>query len=223
MRFIHASGWEDGVADLTEQLVHELADEKRILWLVSGGSNIPASVEVMDSILPSLSAQLSIMPVDERFGPEGHADSNWASLFKAGFNAKRATLLPVLQKNKTFQQSVQHYKQLVKQAFATHDVIVAQLGIGPDGHIAGILPNSPASRETAELVCGYQSEPYKRLTLTFPALMHITDAFVFAFGENKEQAIVNLRDKQLALTEQPAQILKDLDKVCIYNDHIGDA
>ncbi len=60
MKYILTAGWDDGVADLTERLVKELAGRKRVLWLVSGGSNIPASVQIMDNISGSLSEHLSV-------------------------------------------------------------------------------------------------------------------------------------------------------------------
>lgn len=220
MKFILTAGWDDGVADLTERLVHELADGKRVLWLVSGGSNIPSSVHVMDSIPLQLRENLSVMLVDERYGEEGHADSNWTALMRAGFKGDGAKLLPALQKGLDFEQTITRYNRLAEQAFDDSEVSIAQLGIGDDGHIGGILPNSPAAEETEQLVIGYPSEPYTRLTLSFAGLRRLTAAFAFAFGENKHEALTALQNKSLPLDQQPAQILKELPEAYLYSDQV---
>jgi 6-phosphogluconolactonase/glucosamine-6-phosphate isomerase/deaminase len=221
MQYILTTGWEDGVADLTERLVHELAQNKRVLWLVSGGSNIPASAQIMDNIPPELKQNLGVMPADERYGPPGHDDSNWTQLMKAGFKARQATTLPVLQDDLSFEQTIDSYNKLAKKAFSDHQVIIAQLGIGDDGHIAGILPGSPAAADSRALAAGYRSPPLSRLTLTFSGLRRVNAAYTFAFGNTKQQALSSLRDQSLALSEQPAQILKELPEAYVYSDQFG--
>lgn len=221
MKFILTTGWDDGIADLTERLVRELAGGQRVLWLVSGGSNIKASVQIMDSISPKLGSNLSIMLVDERYGETGHPDSNWAGLMQAGFKGGQATLLPTLEKGLGFEQTIERYNHLAARAFKDNKVVIAQLGIGDDGHIAGILPGSAAAEETEDLVVGYHSQPYVRLTLSFTALRHVTAAYAFAFGDNKHEALNNLQNKSLPLSEQPSQILKELPEAYLYSDQVG--
>jgi 6-phosphogluconolactonase/glucosamine-6-phosphate isomerase/deaminase len=222
MQYVLTTGWEDGVAALTERLARELAGGRRVLWLISGGSNVPASVQVMDNISPALRQKLSIMPADERYGEPGHDQSNWAQLMKAGFKTGQATLLPVLQAGLDFEQTVVRYQQLAEQAFDDNEVVIAQLGIADDGHIAGILPGSPAAEETAVLVVGYQSTPFLRLTLSFAGLRQVDTAYAFAFGNTKHQALTTLQAEQLPLNRQPAQILKELPEAYVYSDQFGD-
>jgi 6-phosphogluconolactonase/glucosamine-6-phosphate isomerase/deaminase len=221
MKYILTAGWEDGVAALTERLVRELASGKHVLWLTSGGSNIPVSVQIMNNISSQLRQNLSVMLADERYGRPGHKESNWAQLMQAGFNAKPARLLPVLQAGLSFEQTISSYNKLADQAFSDNEVIIAQLGIGEDGHIAGILPGSPAAAETKALVVGYQSAPHKRLTLTFPGLRRVSASYTFAFGSTKHQALSSLQARSLALSKQPAQILKQLPEAYVYSDQVG--
>jgi 6-phosphogluconolactonase/glucosamine-6-phosphate isomerase/deaminase len=220
MQYIRTAGWEDGVADLTQRLVRELAAGQRVLWLTSGGSNIPASVQIMGNIATKFRSRLSIMLVDERYGQLDYADSNWAQLKHAGFKTEPARLLPVLQAGLDFEATVKRYNQLVKQAFASHDTVIAQLGIGEHGEIAGILSASPAAA-SKQLVVGYQSTPFLRLTLTFAALRRITAAYIFAFGHIKQQTLSLLRHETLTLSQQPAQILKQLPEAYVYSDQFG--
>jgi len=221
MKYTLTSGWEDGIADLTERLVRELAGGKRVLWLTSGGSNIPATVQIIGNIAAKFRENLTIMLADERYGEAGHEHSNWARLERAGFKPEPAAALPVLEAGLDFEASVERYNVLARTAFADHDVVIAQLGIGEHGDIAGILPNSPAAVETDQLAVGYQSTPFLRLTLSFAGLRHITAAYVFAFGHIKHAALSRLHDQAVPLAEQPAQILKELPEAYIYNDQIG--
>lgn len=222
MKYILTAGWEDGMADLTQRLVRELAGGKRILWLVSGGSNVQASVKIMDNISAKLSRKLSVSLVDERYGPPGHDQSNWERLMAAGFDGKEATLLPVLKPDRSFKQAIKDYAQLIEEALAACDMAIAQLGIGPDGHLAGILPGSPAAEETEALVSGYEAPPLKRLTLTFPALRRLNAAYAFAFGPPKLATLTKLQAGKADMTDQPAQILKDIPEAYVYSDQVGD-
>lgn len=221
MKYILTAGWDDGVADLTSRLVRELANGKRVLWLTSGGSNIPTSVQVMDNISSDLSKNLSVSLIDERFGEPEHSESNWAQLMQAGFKGKNATLLPVLRPDVSFEETISNYNTLIGKAFAENDIVIAQLGIGPDGHVAGILPNSPATTAKT-LVAGYEAPPLMRLTLTFPALGRITAAYVFAFGKPKQKALVSLQAGKLSPEQQPAQILNELPEAYMYSDQVGE-
>lgn len=220
MQYIQTTGWEDGLAHLTQRLAEELRAGHRVLWILSGGSNISGSVTVMDSISGELSRGLTILLGDERYGVVGHTDSNEHQLKSSGFDRKQARLLKILQPDLSYEQTVRRYRDLVDQEFDQADIIIAQLGIGADGHLAGILPQSSAARQSSALVAGYQSSPFQRLTLTFPALLRVTAAYVFAFGAAKHDALSDLKNKQLKPAQQPAQILKQLPEAYVYNDQI---
>lgn len=222
MHFILTNDWTEGKTALTNRLVTELTADKKVLWLVSGGSNIPASIDIMKSIPSDLSHNLNIMLNDERYGPVGHPASNWNQLFEAGFDPKQAHMLPVLQPDAGFDESLSHYAAITEQALAENTIVISQIGMGADAHVAGILPGSPAAEEETALVSGYESHPFTRLTLTFPALRQIDVAYVFAYGDAKKPALEKLKTSDQPLSEVPALILKEIPEVYIYNDQIGD-
>ncbi len=222
MQFILTPDGATAIADLQERLVTELSDAKKVLWLVSGGSSISSSVAVMDGIQPDLQHLLTIMLIDERYGPVGHPNSNFEQLMQAGFNEGAATLLSVLRPDYTLEETAADYNLIVQSEFARADIIISQLGIGEDGHISGILPHSPAAGVTEVLVTSYASAPYERITTTFRALQAIDADYSLVFGNSKKAALHKLQTEQ-PLVEQPSQILKQLPEAYIYNDQIGDA
>jgi 6-phosphogluconolactonase/glucosamine-6-phosphate isomerase/deaminase len=219
MHYVFCRDSSVGEAALVEALTEKLR-EGSVLWLLSGGSNVGVETRIIDKIDDELTQNLTVMLADERYGVKGHADSNWEQLLAAGFNSKQAYVVDALPANMSLDESAEAYDKAASRAFHAADYVIAQLGIGPDGHVAGILPDSPAAVDTDKFVIGYESDPHQRMTLTFQALQRANAGYVFAFGDNKKQAFENL-EQRLTLSEQPAQILKALPEAYVYNDQLG--
>ena len=220
MHFIREPDIDSGLKFLSQRLIKELRQDRNVLWLISGGSNVSSAVSVMKSIPSNLQMQLTIMLVDERFGAVAHDDSNFQQLINAGFDAGDSILLNILEPSLSLQETDERFRSIAGQAFEETDVVIALLGIGPDGHLAGILPNSPASGELRKYVVCYDSDPYQRITLTFPALRKVKAAYIYAYGQSKLQALEKLKSENISPEIQPAQILKELDEAYVYNDSI---
>jgi len=209
---------QEGVAPLLGRLVEELEGGKKVLWLVPGGSNIPLSVEVMKQLPDELTDNLTIYLTDERYGEVDHPDSNARQLREAGFNPKRARAVWVLARDLSLEDTCEQYAMSVSAAFEAADFVIAQMGMGADGHVCGILPGTVAV-DSDKLVVGYVTETFTRITLSPKALRNNVDvAYVFALGDEKREALANLLSKDLPLSEQPAQILKKLPEAYVYND-----
>lgn len=206
--------------EITERLLALLPTHQRVVWVVTGGSSIPALVKVLADLPDALTEKLAIMLSDERYGPLGHPDSNMQQYAEAGLQAKRATIVPVLRADVAMEETAKIYNDAVKAAFTAADYIFATLGMGPDGHIAGILPDSEAVQATT-LVTAYAAANFKRITMTFAALKQVDECALLVFGEAKRQALENLRDTELPLREQPAQIIKQIPRCIVWNDQIG--
>jgi 6-phosphogluconolactonase len=68
---------------------------------------------------------------------------------------------------------------------------VLLLGVGEEGHVASIFPESPAAYEERPVVAvhGSPKPPPIRLTLTFPAIAAATEVWVLAAGASKASAV----------------------------------
>jgi 6-phosphogluconolactonase/glucosamine-6-phosphate isomerase/deaminase len=222
MNLIHAENSDTGAHELSARIIAALSEGKKTLWLICGGSNITTAVNVMNAIRESVPIgsleNLTVSQSDERYGPVGHADSNWEQLEGAGFKFDNIAVIPIL-RGLPLAETVSLFGTEIMQAFQEAEVCIALLGIGPDGHIAGMLPHSEAVHDH-DPVSGYVEKKFTRVTLTPPMLLRISAAFVFAFGEPKAQAMHNLRDTELSLEEEPAQILKKLPEAYVYSDQI---
>lgn len=210
---------KEGASPLVSRLKAELEAQKNVLWLVPGGSNISLSVEVMKQLPEALTKNLSVYLTDERYGEINHPDSNSRQLTEAGFDHKLARVVWMLSDDLTLEETSDQYALSISAAFEAADVVVAQMGMGADGHICGILPDSPAV-ESEKLVVGYVTDEFTRITLTPKALkQYVSVAYVFAFGDSKSEALSNLLGDK-PLDEQPAQILKKIPEAYVYNDQV---
>lgn len=222
MQFVKTNGWDKGIRELTKRLSGELASGKRVLWLVCGGSNIPAAVRVMKALPREDTKNLTIFLTDERYGEVGHINSNAKQLHDAGFQPKDAVFVAMLNPGFSMEETQERYAQALERAVDHADIVIGQFGIGADGHIAGILPHSLAVNALGWIV-GYEAPHYMRVTLTFEALRHVKTAYAMVFGEDKKDALTKLRDESIELAKQPSQILKELSEAYVYNDQIGEA
>lgn len=223
MKFsVEAAG--DAEHDIATTLIDLLRSEAAVTWLVSGGSAITSQVAIMQAILHNdpdgmLQHKLTILPVDERFGQYNHSDSNSAQMRNAGFDPGRAGWHDVLQRNLPLDTTVEAYTQLVDHALKT-SVLIATLGMGADAHTAGILPGSPAIKESGQLVLSYDWADYIRMTVSLSVLRQVQVAAVLAYGEAKQQAVLRLQKHNEALSVVPSVVLYDIPTVTVYNSFL---
>lgn len=201
-------------------LRNALRSNNKVLWLVSGGSWIPYEVAMMQSLAAEERSKLMVLLADERYVTAGHADSNYHQLQEAGFSDKRVDFVDVLATGESLEETTSHYAEVLQHALTDADFVFATLGIGYDGHTAGILPASPAATDNTSLVIGYRGHDFLRMTSGLHALANVNTAVVFAYGQKKHEALMRLADKSESVSNVPSMLLYDLPDVTIYNDFI---
>lgn len=224
MRFIKAPAAQ-AVPRIAATIANELLQNKKVLWMVCGGSNIVTQVKVMNVLLSEATDylhNLDILPMDERFGASGHADSNYLQMQTAGFIPGAASWTDILARDQPLDSTVAYYEECVKTAFAHADFVVGTFGMGADGHTAGVLPHSPALSSDNVAVVGYNAPGFIRMTITPQWLTRCDMSYVLAYGPEKVTALHNLQAHSLPLEEMPAGLHYDIPSATIYNDSIGE-
>jgi 6-phosphogluconolactonase len=218
VKIIPSANPNQEAADLLQEA---LLRHPNALLLLSGGS----ASRVYELVSPAnLPPTLVVGLVDERFGTPDHESSNLNGIKKSGIitalEAARVTFQPILH-GQSRQQEVESYEQWLNKHYDRPWILI--LGIGPDGHTAGMLPDTDAARFhatfSAGLVAGYDNTgPYpSRITLTIPALQHATEVIVIAADKSKRPVIDRLAsDQQIAENEMPAVVLRALPNVSIF-------
>jgi 6-phosphogluconolactonase/glucosamine-6-phosphate isomerase/deaminase len=208
-------------APLIERLVTTingtLSADMQVAWFLSGGSAISIAVTVANQLIDEgHRSKLRILQIDERYGPVDHSNSNWKQLLDAGFNCPGAMYRPILH-GLSFAETISSYTETLQDALNNCKLRVGLLGIGPDGHTAGMLPDSTAANEIAQLAIGYQGPDYTRITMTTPAIAHLDLAIAYANGEAKRPTLQQLQT-EMPVPIQPAQAIKKAAQWYVYSD-----
>jgi 6-phosphogluconolactonase len=72
------------------------------------------------------------------------------------------------------------------------DFDVHLLGVGPEGHINSLFPDTPAVRETTRMVVAVEDSPKPpplRITLTLPAIRRSSEVWLLVAGAGKADAV----------------------------------
>lgn len=126
---------------------------------------------------------------DERWVPAGDADRNDAQAYEALLSKvpARVHAFPAAGDHPDPESAAAAYAaELGTPAF---DVLL--LGVGEEGHVASIFPDSPAARATEPVVAVHDcpKPPPTRLTLTFATITAATEVWLLATGAAKADAV----------------------------------
>ena len=206
------------------------ADTSPTLLLLSGGS----ALEILTyTILQGRTENLTVMIVDERFdkNPE---ENNFSRIQKTNFY-ERATKAGTHFINTSWgtAESVEALGILMDSALKSwvsehsRGVIYMTLGIGTDGHTAGIMPfpedhqkfNTLFNDQTT-LAVGYDASGKNpiplRATITFPFMRFAKATIVYAVGANKKEPLLKALSSDGVLAETPARIFNELENLTLY-------
>ena len=198
------------------------------LLLCSGGS----AFELLRDLDPrSFDAPLTVGVLDERFREDPFVN-NFAQLRQTDF-FQRATRVGAsfIDTRVTVGESLEELAQRFERALREwrrenpDGKIIVTMGIGKDGHTAGIIPDNDDPVAFYELfddsmhwVVGYDAgnrSPFPfRVTVTFPFLRtQVSRALVYAKGEEKQWAIKMIQADVGSLNQIPARIIREINLV----------
>jgi 6-phosphogluconolactonase/glucosamine-6-phosphate isomerase/deaminase len=205
--------------------------DKPVLLMLSGGS----ALEILDGVNPeNLGEHTAISMLDERFSTEPAAN-NFLQLQKTDFYKEAMNrqcsffgTLPRPGENKK-----QLAERLEKNLHAWQQEndqgkIFATVGMGPDGHIAGIMPFPEDEKKFAGLFLGKgwavaydagdKSPHSDRITATATFLKNIDAAIAYIAGKEKQTVWGRIKQKANQPFELPAILLHDMRNLEIYTD-----
>ncbi|MHB0946025.1 MAG: 6-phosphogluconolactonase [Sedimentisphaerales bacterium] len=189
--------------DIFAESAKNAVDEKNVFRVaISGGKTPRRFYELLGATADSSNLpwdKTELFWVDERCVAPQSKDSNY-KLANETFLKK----IPISPKNihrimgetKDYNQAVEDYDRTLRKTFnlspgqfPQFDLMV--LGMGPDGHIGSLLPNSYALFDTVDLVTVvYQLEGgLNRITLTHPVICAAKQLLVMVSGAEKASIV----------------------------------
>lgn len=214
MRYVHTQTPEPVIEYVVDTLSLHLRMGERVVWLLSGGSAIDLQVRIAQALQPLDTSRLYISLIDERYGSLDHKDENYAQLMNAGFPLAVHRVLA----GESAETTAKRFGEQIEQALQTADFSLGMFGIGADGHVLGIKPDSPAITSTEPAVF-YEWDDYQRITITPPTIRRLDEAIIYAVGSEKTATLRALLYETVPVADQPAQILKDIKTSTLYTDN----
>lgn len=209
---------------LAREILSLLVDKKTVLYL-SGG-------RTPKDLYTNLANERKITPgalalIDERYGSRFHNNSNEKMIRDSGLlpysKEQRIPFYPILQDPQLdLATTAENYDMTLRYLFAGFPKSVGILGIGLDGHTAGIAGNRPASlgyegftntlfenskTSFASSFADLQGPFKERVTMTFTGLSMLDFFVVLVFGEDKKNAL-KLAFSEGSEEEVPARFFK---------------
>lgn len=214
------------VKDITQgvervkEFLYEEVDRRTVLFL-SGGNTPKPLYEVLAK--EEILKPAALAMVDERYGEGVHEKSNEKMIRATGLVAAveryGAPFYPILRKGLSIEETAKEYDKVARDIFFNFPKSVAIMGVGTDGHTAGILPETrnmkSEIRNTSnnhEFVTSYTSEkmePPQRITLTFAGLALIDFFIVFIFGKDKKKVLPQMLEGG-SVEEMPARFFNQV-------------
>lgn len=212
------------------------ANGKSVLFLVSGGSGFDVLNELSDALFD---AQVTVSVIDERFTTDP-AVNNFLQLQKTDFYGKAvsrgvAFFETVPLKDESIEELAKRFEGNLKDWRMSHPdgVMVALLGIGKDGHTAGMIGNPDDKRsfefmfeDDSTWVVGYdagnRNQYPLRVTTTMPFLRKLDTVIVYAVGGAKKAALSAVCAPEGSLNMTPGRIIRELAHCLLYTDQAVD-
>src|SRR3989338_1483710 len=220
IKFVYSnwdSIWQKAADIISEKIEAAISGSQKTLLLLSGGSAVkiyPFLAEKLKnrSVKPHF---LTIAQADERFQPENKEEINAYQIEKSGL-----TFYAVDQKG-TVEESAQKYNQTISKLYKNTDFRIAVLGIGEDGHTAGLLPGYRELWDKNTFAVGYKNKGRfpQRVTFTPKALQQCNFAVVCLAGKSKSQVFWKLKEEsEEDLNIFPASILYSIPEAVVLAD-----
>lgn len=189
--------------ELFANSAHQVIKDKGVFHLaISGGRTPRQFFELLAEDKMSLSLpwdKVMLFWVDERCVKPDSPDSNYklaADTFLKKVQIPLKNIFRIAGESVDYNRAVEDYAQKIKEVFNLQpgkfpefDLMI--LGMGPDGHIGSLLPNSYALFDTNDLV----TVVYKingglnRITLTHPVMCAAKQLIVLVSGKEKAKIV----------------------------------
>jgi hypothetical protein len=197
----------------------ELRAERKVVWLVDGNDNMSSAVAIMNLVRTAPLNKLVILLANEHFDKQYPVGINWLNLKHIGFYEATATAVPILRSgldSRDAQEIVNSYEHLLKGYLQDADKIIGLFTLGSKGSLASIAARSEAANPGVHDVVSHQDGDIVSVSVTANVMLKVQVAFVNAIGPTNQLALDELRSDE-PVRQDPAQILKRLSEVYIYN------
>ena len=154
---------------------------------LSGGSTPKLAYSMMLNDISDFS-NITLWTIDDRWVPLTDENSN-QKMINSNFSQTNSKILAIKYSGDNPHEDAELYSQSLKENITTFDSGV--IGLGDDGHIASLFPNTAGLEETDNLFIANEVNIISkwRITSTFKLLSNISNLYLLVTGENKKDIL----------------------------------
>lgn len=232
MEILQYQSKDEAVAAAGENLNSLLVENKKqaVLLMLSAGSAL-AILDYVGEL--ALSENLTVSMIDERFSQEKDIN-NFLQMQKTDFYtramAKDISFIGTLPRPQEsmpdfaarWEKSLHNWQEKNPKG-----IVIATLGMGSDGHVAGIFPEDDekkfkklfnSSSWTAGYDVGNKNKYKERVTTTLTFFKQIDHGISYICGEEKKQKFYELLNSRQPSNILPAVAIANLKSVKVFTD-----
>ena len=218
--------WQDAADCLLSKLKKTNIRKKRCLLLLSGGSSVNIYSRLAEYIRRSQfnSENLAVGQVDERIRPDKQEEINFEMIKESGIvsvlTGKNIPFYRIPQEN-SLPESADFYSAQLSKLFNQYDFHMAVLGIGSDGHTAGLLPGYQKMWDKNRFAVGYKNRGQfrHRITITPKAVKLLDYALFVAAGAEKREVLKKIiQNNENDLNLLPGMVIHNIKTADLLTD-----
>ena len=154
---------------------------------LSGGSTPKLAYSMMLNDINDFS-NITLWTIDDRWVPLTDENSN-QKMINSNFSQTNSKILAIKYSGDNPHEDAELYSQSLKENITTFDSGI--IGLGDDGHIASLFPNTAGLEETDNLFIANEVNIISkwRITSTFKLLSNISNLYLLVTGENKKDIL----------------------------------
>ena len=201
---------------LSNLIINEINKSKKNSFTIglSGGSTPKITYSLLKNDIQDLS-KIIFWTVDERWVPRDDEYSN-QKMLNSFFADSTAKILEVEYSGLSAERDANKYASKLENNITNFDTVI--LGVGEDGHIASLFPDTLAVSDTENFYVSNEVNILSkwRVTATFKLLKEVDNVYLLVTGNNKKEILksimnngntsanklINERKKTILITDQ---------------------
>ena len=184
-----ANNHEEASSCLSNLIATNIIDSKSNDFSIglSGGSTPKLAYSMMLNDISDFS-NITLWTIDDRWVPLTDENSN-QKMINSNFSQTNSKILAIKYSGDNPHEDAELYSQSLKENITSFDSGV--IGLGDDGHIASLFPNTAGLEETDNLFIANEVNIISkwRITSTFKLLSNISNLYLLVTGENKKDIL----------------------------------
>ena len=179
---------------LSNLLITEINKSKEDNFSIglSGGNTPKITYSLLRNDIKDFS-RIIFWTVDERWVPQDNESSN-QKLVNSIFSDSGAKILEVEYSGISADEDAKKYSATITNNINTFDTVI--LGVGEDGHIASLFPESDAINDSDNIYVSNEVNVLSkwRVTATFKLLQEVKNVYLLVTGSNKKEVLQTIMD-----------------------------